>query len=81
MEEIFGLSKEIELTNEKINTDNTNNTVNTGNTIHKNENKTLNWTIDIESQLKSIEMNCSKMAQMNREEFLRLSQLSISKYQ
>ena len=36
---------------------------------------TKKWPKDIEEQLKSIEKNCSKMAQMNREEYLRLSQL------
>ena len=36
---------------------------------------TKKWPKDIEEQLKSIEKNCSKMAQMNREEHLRWSQL------
>ena len=33
------------------------------------------WPTDVEDQLKAIEKNCSRLAQMNREEFLRLSQL------
>jgi hypothetical protein len=41
----------------------------------KVETNTKKWPKDIEEQLKSIEKNCSKMAQMNREEYLRLSQL------
>ena len=36
---------------------------------------TKKWPKDVEEQLKAIEKNCSRMAQMNREEFLRLSQL------
>ena len=36
---------------------------------------TKKWPKDVEDQLKAIEKNCSRLAQMNREEFLRLSQL------
>lgn len=36
---------------------------------------TKKWPKDVEDQLKAIEKNCSRLAQMNKEEFLRLSQL------